>query len=860
MQLWKNGIMNVLMTFQEEASLNSAPTVVGGMYRSTSFDEPSLGSAPTLVAGGSAGNSLGRIDQYELVRKLGGGGFGVVYLAKDTVSGIEVALKTLHPLLKRNAEEMDLLREKFALVARLSHPNIASPLVLHPVRDIMLSDESVRQELRLSPGDSIMVMRYAPGVTLSKWRRQFPGGIVPLEQVIEVGRQIASALDYAHSERIVHRDIKPSNVMVETLSEESPPSRVESSKLKVESSGGASSPSEPNLVTRHSSLVTSRIRVRILDFGLAAEIRSSMSRVSSEQGDTSGTRPYMAPEQWLGRKQDGRTDQYALACVLYELLSGAPPFAGVFETGDPVIMRTAVERDTPEEIDGIPNSVKTALLKALEKRPQDRFASCGKFVKTMEGEVGKGGASSPSEPQRNRASETLNQERLDTPDNSDIPARPEVSPHHDEASHEAGILRRKLSLAKALKAISEADRADKEFSKFIGTAEDEIAVAEEAIRIDKFAVADESLNRVESALEELRKAHLTAATEVENKKSTEAELFFQKGEDFRYGRKGMGQDYAEALRCYRKAAEKGHAPAQNAIGIMYYYGYGVEKNYAKAANWYRKAAEQGYALGQSNLGCMYWIGLGVVQSDAEAVKWFRMAAEHGLAVGQFCLGGMYEDGRGVAQDDKEAVNWYRKAAEQGHVFGQNWLGIMYEDGRGVAQDDKEAVNWYRKAAEQGYAPGQINLGLMYANGRGVVQDDKEAVSWYRKAAEQGDADGQNWLGWMYANGRGVVRNDKEAVSWYRKSAEQGYAAGQRNLGFMYANGRGVVQDDKEAVSWYRKAAEQGEANGQYLLGWMYQNGRGVAQDDTEALKWFRKAAEQGYADARNALHSFGTHE
>ena len=86
-----------------------------------------------------------------------------------------------------------------------------------------------------------------------------------------------------------------------------------------------------------------------MDFGLAAKIRSSMSRVSTEKGDTSGTRPYMVPEQWQGRKQDGRTDQYALACVLYELISGAPPFASVFETADPVIMANAVENRRPKQ-------------------------------------------------------------------------------------------------------------------------------------------------------------------------------------------------------------------------------------------------------------------------------------------------------------------------------------------------------------------------------------------------------------------------------------------------------------------------------------------------------------------------------
>ena len=334
------------------------------------LDELSLGSAPTMVGGGVASSSsepsIGYIDQYQLVRKLGGGGFGVVYLARDTVSRVDVAIKTLHPLLKSNAEEMDQLGEKFALVARLSHPNIASALVLHPVQRIDIHDPVASNELRLVPGDSVMVMRYAPGVTLSKWRRQFPPGKIPHPLVLEIGRQIASALDYAHGEKIVHRDIKPSNVMVETL-----PSEV-SQPSKVQSSDGASSPSEPP-----------KIRARILDFGLAAEIRSSMSRVSTEQGDTSGTRPYMAPEQWAGRNQDGRTDQYALACLLYELFCGATPFAGVFETGDPAIMKSAVEHDLPMEFDGVPPGVNNVFRRALAKSPADRFPTCSEFVETL---------------------------------------------------------------------------------------------------------------------------------------------------------------------------------------------------------------------------------------------------------------------------------------------------------------------------------------------------------------------------------------------------------------------------------------------------------------------------------------------
>ena len=308
-------------------------------------DPMSMSSLPTISSDSGAGTFLGSVDQYLLVRKLGGGGFGVVYLARDSVSGVDVALKNLHPLLKRNAEEMDKLREKFALVSRLAHPSIATALVLHPVRSVEVSDPEAARELGLSAGDHVMVMRYAPGVTLSQWRRQFDSGIVPPAVAAEVVRQIASALDYAHSERIVHRDIKPANVMVETQE--------------------------------------SGFRVRLLDFGLAAEIRSSMSRVSNETGDTSGTRPYMSPEQWSGLPQDGRTDQYALACVVYELLSGAPPFAGVFETGDPAIMRSAVQSEPPRPVPGLPRAANDALLRALAKQPSARFPSCTAFAEAL---------------------------------------------------------------------------------------------------------------------------------------------------------------------------------------------------------------------------------------------------------------------------------------------------------------------------------------------------------------------------------------------------------------------------------------------------------------------------------------------
>ncbi len=333
---------------------------IGNQWTKRGAEDRSLGGHDTLKP---AGAPIGRIDQFELMRELGGGGFGVVYLARDTVAGVDVAVKGLPPLVKNNADELERIRENFALVSKLHHPHIAAALHLHPAREVSYADEKVRQALRVLPGDTLMVMAYAPGVTLNRWRKQFSEGKVPVVQTLEVCRQIAAALDYAHGEKVVHRDVKPSNVMVET--------RVEGRGHKV------------------GETTSAEVAVRVLDFGLAAEIRSSMSRVSQERGDTSGTRPYMAPEQWAGRRQDGRTDQYALAVLFYELVSGAVPFASAFDTGDPAVMANAAKMENPESLAELTKAQSAALLRGLAKEPAERFATCGDLV------VALGGRASP---------------------------------------------------------------------------------------------------------------------------------------------------------------------------------------------------------------------------------------------------------------------------------------------------------------------------------------------------------------------------------------------------------------------------------------------------------------------------------
>ena len=305
------------------------------------------------------------LGRYTVLSELGEGGMGVVYRCLDSVGGIEVALKCLPPELSRNEAEMEGVRENYAIVARLRHSAISG-----------------LRQLEKDPafGEYYLVMDLAEGEDLSAVLRRRRGAPMPPAEAFAILRPLASALDYAHGEKVLHRDVKPANV-------------------KVATAGGASRPGEPALVTRHSSPVPSQIRVQLLDFGLAAEVRSSMSRVSLRgHAGSSGTPAYMAPEQWEARPQSAATDQYALAVMAYQMLSGSLPF----DADDTDLLRRAVLSRAPDPVPGLSRAANAALLRALAKDPAARFPSCTAFVDALSRGVHGGRLAGTARPTRSR--------------------------------------------------------------------------------------------------------------------------------------------------------------------------------------------------------------------------------------------------------------------------------------------------------------------------------------------------------------------------------------------------------------------------------------------------------------------------
>ena len=273
------------------------------------------------------------LGRYVVERELGQGGMGVVYGCLDKVGGVQVAVKGLPPELSHDSAEMEEVRENFRLVGDLRHPCIAGVRTLE-------KDER---------GEFYLVMDLAEGESLRKWERgKWKAGGVSLAEAVGVLRQVASALDYAHRRKVVHRDVKPGNVMVDGKGE-----------------------------------------VKVLDFGLADQIRTSLSRASHAHRGPSGTGPYMSPEQWRGLPQDGKTDQYALGVMAYEMLAGRLPFG----SSDLGVLREVVLKEEPAAIPGLPAGAMGAIRRAMAKRAEERFGSCGEFVDALEGEraVGRAG-------------------------------------------------------------------------------------------------------------------------------------------------------------------------------------------------------------------------------------------------------------------------------------------------------------------------------------------------------------------------------------------------------------------------------------------------------------------------------------
>ncbi|MFZ4517451.1 MAG: Stk1 family PASTA domain-containing Ser/Thr kinase [Microthrixaceae bacterium] len=253
-------------------------------------------------------------DRYEIHRRLARGGMAQVYLARDRSLDRPVAVKELVPEFATDPSFVERFRREAQAAANLSHPNIVG------VYDWGTQD-----------GTYFIVMEYVDGPSLSQVIRR-DGPLHP-RRAAEIAGEVAAALGSAHSRGVVHRDIKPGNV-----------------------------------------LLTSNGQAKVTDFGIARAL-SSADEDLTQAGSVMGTATYFSPEQAQGLPVDPRTDLYSLGVVLYEMVTGRPPFTG--ETPLAIAYKHVQDQPAPPStvIPDLPVALEAVIMKLLAKRPDDRYAS-----------------------------------------------------------------------------------------------------------------------------------------------------------------------------------------------------------------------------------------------------------------------------------------------------------------------------------------------------------------------------------------------------------------------------------------------------------------------------------------------------
>ena len=653
---------------------------------------------------------LEKLGRYRITGKLGAGGMGVVYLAEDTVLGRRVALKTVRLLEGADPNSKQDLTERFLrearIVAQMDHPGIVA------VFDFGHEGET-----------AYLVLEYVAGSNLANRLDQLPK--LDRASGARVLREAASALDYAHKRGVVHRDVKPANL-----------------------------------------LLTEDGRVKVADFGIA---KLSGSTTMTATGMLMGTVEYMSPEQIRGETVDGRSDQYSLAVVAYQLVTGQRPFQAdsTITLAHMIVYEQPTPASAANQVPPVTLNVDRVLARALDKRPAARYATCSDFMQELElAWVG------VAPPVASTGAPTITSASVETAPMEMPPAARSVPPHPTPSvpapapsvpapAHAPPPLPVPVpaTTVRSMKwiwvaaavflvvmvvgAVALIKLGPSLLRSLLPASNESVASSQPSVNPPKTgpqtsppATAQQPTQSGAAPPQPLAATTPPSSLPV-RRSASPAEQKVERDEASNASAKSAGSQLpASAL---EKKAAAGDIRTMVQTGDAFAAGRGGTPDYAKARQWYERAAAKGDAGAMARIGDLHLKGLGMPRDYVLARSWYEQAAAKDFREAMDRLGELYYQGLGVPKDYAAAKQWYEKAAQRGFPLAFIHLARLYRYGNGVTQDCDVARNWYEEAAGENNNSAMLMLGDLYSEGCIGFRDDREkAREWYTKAAEAGN--------------------------------------------------------------------------------------------------------------------------
>ena len=678
------------------------------------------------------------LGKYKIASRLGTGGMGTVFAAEHLTLGGLVALKFLLPDL---AARPDVAR-RFLQEARAGRR-------LTSVRVAKVHDIDTHGDL------PFIVMEHLDGETLAAHLAR--RGALPFAEAVDLILQACEAVNEAHTLGIVHRDLKPANLFV----------------------------------TKDTSGATS---LKVLDFGISKF--EDVAVTSSES--LLGTPLYMSPEQVDNSAQvDARTDVWALAVVLFEMLTGKRPFEGSSRSAINNPIKSGRRPTLGALVSDIPPRLEDAVEKALAVVPENRVASIEAFAASIVQFGTKAGGESLVQIQR--AAERASPRPL-------VPSEA-LAPVHTAAGRDETSLAG--SVAPTPPPALPAKPPPRSRSRLFRA----VGVLAVAASVGAVGVRSHWFSRTP-----------TTAT----------------------GNVACADGATPSCEAACGAKEAG---ACHALAGALENGKGAPADAARAATLYQAECDSGGMAGCNSVGNLYDLGKGVPRDSDKALSFFQEACTGEFGPGCVNLGNAFAEGKVVIKDDARAAHFYLQGCNAGEPLGCLNLSVFHADGRGMAKDLVGAYTYADKACAKGATPGCVRVARAKILGEGITKDTTGGLGQLDTMCTSGRAEGCKELAAVYDRGLGDVQADPTKSAEYVKKACDLHDVPSCDVQHMAKTVDLSATTPARINAALRRECDTGKMASCEILGQNLKGGLGAPKDEVAGAAYLAKACSGGQTSA-----------